>query len=970
MKQLFTFLFIISILFAQNENPVPATSADARLNGYKQRLELQKKSPFKNVKFRNIGPVVQSGRVTDIDANPDDPTHFYVSYASGGLWYTENNGISFTPLFDDQASMTIGDIAVDWKNDIVYVGTGENNSSRSSYAGTGLYRSTDHGKTWEHLGLTGTQRTGKIILHPTDTNIIWFAAIGSLYSPSEERGVYKTTDGGKTWNKTLYIDNETGIIDLTIDHVNPDVLYASSWYRTRRAWNFVESGKTSAIYKSINGGDTWNLISTEKSGFPAGDGVGRIGLAVYKNNPNIVYALVDNQFHRDEEKEEYRVTKDLLRGMTRDIFLALDPKDLNDFLDRHNFPQKYYADMLFQKVKDKEISPEDIVSYLEDANSMLFDTPVTGAEVYRSDDAGKTWKKTNSDYIENMYYTYGYYFGEIRIAPDNQDNIYILGVPVLRSTDGGKTFQTILKENVHADHQAMWIDPNKPGHMINGNDGGLNITYDYGKSWLKVNSPPVGQFYSVNVDMAEPYNVYGGLQDNGVWFGPSTNQNDNSWYSSGQYPFKSIMGGDGMQIAIDTRDNATVYTGYQFGNYYRLNTKTDDTKYITPQHELGERPHRFNWQTPVHLSVHNQDILYFGGQKLFRSLDKGENWEAISEDLTKGGKKGDVPYGTLTTIDESPLKFGLIYVGTDDGYIWVTKDGGNNWRKISDSLPQDYWISRVDASNHETGTVYVSLNGYRWDNFVALVYRSTNYGGTWEQIGKDLPEETVNVIKEDPNKANILYVGTDHGAYISTDYGKSFTAFSNGLPAVAVHDLVVHPRDNELVLGTHGRSIYIADVSYIQKLDKSVTLEDIYFFPVESEIKHSDYWGSLSWDWNINEPDGAEFVFYSDSDGESVIKIKSEDGLILKELKNDSEYGLNYVEYDLTIDSTVIDDYKNELTEDSKEEIKFEKADNGFYYIKPGTYDIEITLNGVTDIQALEIKAPEKKERGKQKKTP
>lgn len=970
MKQLLAFFFIISIIFAQNENPIPATNAETRLSGYEKRLELQENSPFKNVEFRNVGPVVQSGRVTDIEGNPDDPTQFYVSYASGGLWKTTTNGISFKPLFDNQASMTIGDIAVDWINNIVYVGTGENNSSRSSYAGTGLYKTTNDGETWEHLGLEGTHRTGRIILHPDNQNIFWVAAAGALYSPSEDRGIYKTTDGGKTWNKTLYIDAETGIIDLSINPKNPDVLYVASWHRTRRAWNFVEGGKTSGIYKSIEGGNSWSLISTEESGFPTGEGIGRIGLAVYPKDPNIIYALLDNQFHRDEEKDEYPVTNDLLRTIEKNDFLKLDPKGLNDFLDRHNFPQEYYADMIFEKVKNDEIVASDLVAYLEDANSMLFDTPVIGAEVYRSDDAGKTWKKTNLDYIENMYYTYGYYFGEIRVAPDNPDQIYILGVPFLYSSDGGETFKTVNQENVHADHQALWINPKKPSHMIDGNDGGINITYDFGKTWFKANTPPVGQFYSVNVDMAEPYNVYGGTQDNGVWFGPSTNKDDYSWYASGQYAFKNIMGGDGMQVAIDTRDNVTVYTGYQFGNYFRLNTATEDSKYITPKHTLGERPHRFNWQSPVHLSIHNQDIVYFGGQKLFRSLDKGENWDTISEDLTKGGIKGDVPYGTLTTIDESPLKFGLIYVGTDDGYIWITKDGGNNWERISDSLPQNYWVSRVDASNHNEATVYASLNGYRWDNFDALVYRSTDYGKTWEKIGNDLPAETVNVIKEDPKKSNILYVGTDHAAYISTDYGKTFSAFSKGLPAVAVHDLVVHPRDNDLVLGTHGRSIFIADVSYIQKLDKIITDKDFHFFPIEKEVKHSDYWGSLNWDWTLRLPTEIDFVFYSKSAGKSTVTIKTESGLVIKEFNDDSDHGLNFVKYDFTFDSEIVGKYKNELNKNSKEEIKLKKADNDLFYIQPGTYTVEITLNDVTETQSLVIKAPEKKERGKQKKTP
>lgn len=970
MKNFFYLLILIVIINAQEENSIPSTPFEKRMEGYKQRIELQEKSLFKNVKFRNVGPVVQSGRVTDIDANPNDPTHFYVAYASGGLWKTENNGISFTPLFDNQASMTIGDIAVDWYNNTVYVGTGENNSSRSSYAGTGVYKTTNDGKIWEHLGLAGTHRTGRIILHPTNPDIIWVAALGPLYSPSQHRGIYKSIDRGKTWSKTLYIDENTGMIDLVIDPVNPDILYASSWYRTRRAWNLVESGETSGIYKSIDGGETWELLTTEASGFPTGEGVGRIGLAVYQNDPDILYALLDNQYRRDEKKEENAVTKDKLRTMTKDAFLALRRDDVNDFLDRHNFPMEYYADLIFEKVESDEIKPSDIVAYLEDANSMLFDTPVISAEVYRSDDAGKTWKKTNIDYIENMYYTYGYYFGEIRIAPDDAETVYIMGVPILRSTDGGKTFFTINEENVHVDHHALWINPNKPGHMINGNDGGINITYDYGKTWINANTPPVGQFYTVNVDMKEPYNVYGGMQDNGVWYGPSTNEDDYSWYATGDYAFKSLIGGDGMQVAIDTRDNATVYTGYQFGNYYRMDLKSKDAKPISPGHTLGERPYRFNWQSPVHLSVHNQDILYFGSHKLHRSFDKGETWEAISDDLTKGGMKGDVPYGTLTTIDESPLKFGLIYVGTDDGYIWITKDGGNEWERISDSLPQDYWVSRVDASNHEKGLVYVSLNGYRWDNFESLIYRSTNYGETWERIGKDIPAEPVNVVKEDPVKPNILYVGTDHAAYISIDYGRTFTAFSNGLPAVAVHDLVVHPRDNELVLGTHGRSIYIADVNYIQQLEDSILSKPLHFFALEKPITYSDYWGTLDYDWNYSEPEKVELVYYSNSNNTANIKVITKEGLVLKELSDEAEKGLNFVEYNLTVDSVVVEDYINQLMKTGEDKIKIEKADNDFYYIKPGTYNVEINLNGVTETQALTIKAPEKKERGKQKKIP
>lgn len=426
--------------------------------------------------------------------------------------------------------------------------------------------------------------------------------------------------------------------------------------------------------------------------------MGRIGLAVFSEN--IIYALHDNQFRRSKEKSEspqQDLTKEDFKTMSATAFLKLDDKTLNEFLKTNGFQEKYRAENVKQLVRSGHIKPIDLAKYLENANTLLFDTPVVGAEVYKSLDGGETWQKTHDNYIEDLYYSYGYYFGEIRVDPQNESAIYIMGVPILKSKDAGKTFSSINKENVHVDHHALWINPEKTGHLINGNDGGVNISYDDGESWEKLNVTAVGQFYAINVDNETPYNVYGGLQDNGVWVGAHNAVMDKRWQQTGHNPWESIMGGDGMHIQIDNRDVNTVYTGYQFGNYFRINRANHSRKYIQPKHKLGERPYRFNWQTPILLSIHNQDILYLGANKLMRSMNQGDDWTAISNDLTQGEKQGNVAYGTLTSISESPFQFGLIYTGSDDGLIHITKNGGGSWENISNTLPQNLWVSRIVA---------------------------------------------------------------------------------------------------------------------------------------------------------------------------------------------------------------------------------------------------------------------------------
>ena len=938
-------LFITFGLQAQNAPPA-ATSAEDRLAGFEQRRQLMDQSLVAAVPFRSAGPTIFSGRVVDVAVNPADPSIFYVAYASGGLWKTTNNGNSFEPLFDKEMVMTIGDIAVDWKSNTIWLGSGENNSSRSSYSGVGMYKSADDGETWQYLGLPESHHIGRIILHPSNPNTLWVAALGHLYSPNEERGVYKSTDGGKNWTKTLYVNENAGAVDLVIDPLDANTLYAAMWEKTRRAWNFVESGVGTGIHKSKDGGKTWTLLTKENSGFPSGEGAGRIGLSITQvGKKSRLFAVIDNYDRRPpEEKEEKEgLTKADFREMNSSDFMSVEEEKLESFLRDNGFPKTYSAEKVRAMVEKEEITPAALTEYLEDANSLLFDTPVIGAEVYRSDNGGKKWKKTHTGYIDDLFYSYGYYFGQIRVAAHDPQKLYILGVPILRSDDGGANWKRLNSDNAHGDHHALWVNPKRPGHLILGNDGGINLSYDDGETWFKCNSPAVGQFYTVNVDMATPYHIYGGLQDNGVWEGENTYTHSRRWHSSGKYPYQSIMGGDGMQVEIDTRDNQTVYTGFQFGNYFRVHKEKGSRKRITPKHQLGERPLRWNWQAPIHLSRHNQDILYMGANKLFRSLNQGDQMDAISEDLTQGGRKGDVSYGTLTTIHESPLKFGLIYTGSDDGYIHVSQDGGNAWNRISDALPQNQWISRVQASGHEEGRVYASLNGYRWDDFTAYAYVSDDFGKTWTRIFADLPAEPINVIKEDPDNPDLLYIGTDHGLYISLDGGKTSMAMGEELPATPIHDLVIHPRDKELILGTHGRSFYVADISPLQKMDEEFVSQELHLFDLRS-VRHSGYWGKKFSAWSEPNEPKLSMTLYSKSNGEARIQVKDEEDQVLQSWAVPLRRGLNTLTYDLAIKAS-----------DSEEE-DTKAADNGKFYPKPGTYTLEITKGSVSASQELKIK--------------
>jgi len=897
----------------------------------------QEASLVKNIPFTNIGPTIMSGRVIDLEVNPDNSNEFYAAYASGGLWHTKNNGTTFTPILDTSETQNIGDIAIHWKTRTIWVGTGENNSSRSSYAGIGILKSTNNGKTWVNVGLTDSHHIGSILINPNNPNEVIVGVIGHLYTPNKQRGIYKTIDGGKTWKQSLFISENTGIIDVKIQPDNFNIQYASAWERERKAWNFNGNGTESGIYKSIDAGNSW-VKTNAASGFPTGDGIGRIGLAVYDSNT--LYAVLDNQNRRTRDSSIIKkgLTKEDFKEMTAEDFLSLSDKKLNGFLKQNGFQEKYRAENVKQLIRSEEAKPADIATYLDSANSKLFDTPVIGAEVYRSDDAGRTWVKTHEDYLDDLFFSYGYYFGEIRVHPKNKDKIYLCGVPIIKSDDGGKTFISISKENVHADHQALWVSPNLNGHLIDGNDGGVNISYDDGESWIKCNNPAVGQFYTVNVDNSEPYNVYGGLQDNGVWFGPNTHKENKAWHQSGKYPYQSLMGGDGMQVQIDNRDNNIIFTGYQFGNYYRINRTTQERKYIQPKHNLGEKPYRFNWQTPILLSTHNQDALYLGGNKLMKSENQGDDWESISDDLTRGGKQGNVAYGTITSISESTLKEGLIYTGSDDGLIYVTKNKGKKWTNITGTLPKNLWISRVIASSHLKSRVFVTLNGYRFDNFTPYAFISEDYGKTWKSISNSIPKASVNVIKEDLNDENILYLGTDNGVYVSFNKGASWENFSNGLPNVAVHDLVIQSQTNDLIIATHGRSLYKTNVSIFEEYHnfKNVPL---YVAQIPS-IKHNSNWGSSWSKWLKAEEPTISIQTYSNSKTNITVSIQSSHGNELQQFITTIEKGFNTINYDLSITEN-----GKKVLENSNDSIVITKKKNKKYYLPKGIYSIKLNTD-------------------------
>lgn len=925
---LLLFLFTYQFSIAQKQKPtlIKPTSLEERKQAATQKENLRKNSILKEYPVRNIGPTVMGGRIVDVEASRQDFKKFYVAYASGGVYKTSNNALSFEPIFDNQARLTIGDIALSPANEnVIWVGTGENNSSRSSYAGFGVYKSEDAGKTWTHTGLENTQHIGRIVAHPTDANTAWVASIGALYSNNADRGVYKTSDGGKSWKKTLFINDSTGVIDLVVHPTNPNLLWAATWERSRKSWDFKENGAGSGLYHSTDGGETWQKITI---GLPESKWMGRIGLDICQSSPNVLYLIVDNQEETKKEKEpeeddKLKIKFKDLETMTKEVFLNLNEADLDSFLVKKGFPKKYSARKVKDEIRNNQYSPKALSQYFESANDDLFETEVKGAEVYRSDDTGKSWRKVNGYPLEGIYYTYGYYFGQIRVSPDNAEQIYVFGVPFIRSDDGGKTFKVSAPtRTVHADHHALWIDPKDGNRVILGNDGGLYLSYDRGERYQHIANVPAGQFYTVAVDMERPYNVYGGLQDNGVYFGSSQSRPNES------KDWESIMGGDGMFVQVNPKNNKIIYTGFQFGNHYRLENGRNTR--ITPTHDIGEPALRFNWRSPVLISKHNPDVVYFCANKVFRSLDKGDTWEKISGDLTKNKPQGNVPFSTISSFAESPLKFGLLYVGSDDGNLYISKNGGANWDLISTNLPQDRWISSIFPSTHAENTVFVSLTGYRMDELTTYIYKSTDFGKTWTSLKGNLPHEAVNVIIQDAVNPDLLYVGTDEGAYLSMNSGAEWHCITGDYPNVATYDMLVHPRDNELVLATHGRSMYVMDVKPLQKMMGENSRKPLLAFKPNT-IRFNANWGENKIKYlKANEPEANILYFLANESTDLKIQVQDREGNTLQTLQGNPAKGFHQLKWNL----------------------RTSKGD----YLKQGKYTIVFTSAKATESVELEVK--------------
>jgi len=933
--------------------PVKGMPAAERIKGYEQRLKMEADSPFGGLKWRNIGPENQGGRVVQIAAPKNDPKSVFVAYATGGLWRTADDGQTWTSLFDGQSAFGIGAFALSPDGQTIWVGTGEANNQRTSYSGTGIFKSTDGGKTWANMGLPESHHIGKILIDPKNPNVVYAATMGHLYSQNPERGLYKTTDGGKTWNQILKVDEYTGCMDVILDPRNPDLLVASMYDRDRRAWNYRESGPGSGVFRSTNGGKTW----TKAKDLPSGEDAGRVGLALCESKPDRMYAFVENQGQDEKDWEEMderapsgRLTARRFLLLNDETLAQVDEDVLNSFLRQATGGELKGADVL-KDVKAKKLTYEQLKDQIEEKHPEAFDPGVVGEELFRSDDAGKTWKPVDMAHFGTLG---GYYYDSVFVNPKNPDDLYVTGLPLLRSTDAGKSW-TYVAQDAHVDFHAVWNDPRQDGKVWTGNDGGLYLSYDGGKTTTHINNVGVGQATTIAVDNKRPYNVYIGLQDNGTMKGPSN-------YIPGRSDpgaWKDINGGDGSAVAVDPRnDGDTVYVAYQFGESTGLNQVTNERWRTKPAPPKGDPAARFNWISPILISTHHPDIVYVGAQRLYRSFNQGKKWEPISPDLTKDKPNGDVPYSTIKDISESPFHFGAIYVGCDDGNVKMTPDGGNTWVDIS--TPQkDKWVSRVVASKYDENVVYVAQNGYRDDDFSPYLWKSTDKGKTWVSIAGNLPAEPINVVREDPSRKDLLYVGTDMGVYVSYDGGGTWEPLQGGLPHTPVHDLVIQPRDNEMVIATHARSVWALPLKYVDDLTPDIRKKDITLFEV-LDVTRLPSWGYDRRDrWNGEPPRAPKVTvnFYTKTPGKATIRIKDKDGKVVKEKSFDATTGYNFSDIDLELTPAKPGPAPKRDIKTVKDALDDPFLSTRPTYVAPGDYTIEIQVGDKTVTQKWKVKA-------------
>lgn len=879
--------------------------------------------------FREIGPAIMGGRVADIAANEKNPAEFYVGFATGGVWKTTNQGMSWKPVFDEESTASIGDVTLAPSNaNIVWVGTGEPQNRQSSPWGDGVYRSTDGGRSWQHVGLRETRHIGRIVVHPADPEIAYVAAVGHLWGPNPERGVFRTTDGGKTWQKVLYVDENTGAIDLVMDPGDPKTLFAAMYQRRRTPWGFSASGPGSGLYRTTDGGASWKRL---EKGLPKGD-LGRIGLDIYRRDGNLVYAVVES---------------------------------------------------------NRE-----------------------GRGLYRSRDRGETWEKMSGQNPRPMY------FSMVRIDPNDPERIYLGGVELPVSDDGGRSWREgDGARNIHVDHHALWIDPSDSRRIILGNDGGVASTFDRGETWRHHNNLAVGQFYAIGVDMGDPYRVCGGLQDNSSWCGPSQSQHEGGIRND---DWQVVSGGDGFYNRIDPTDPDIVFTESQNGNVSRLDMATGEAARIRPVRRptAGDTTssYRWNWSTPIHISAHDPATVYLGANHLLRSRDRGLTWEEASTELTRRIDRDTLPimgarvdsttlsrhdgvsfYGTITVIGESPLDRNVLYAGTDDGVLHVTTDGGKSWSDITKNVPElghGMVVSAIEPSRHAPGRVYLAFDGHYSDDYRPYVYVSEDFGRKWKKLTAGLPDWSVNVVREHPKTAELLFLGNEVGVYASFDRGGSWTRLrGENFPTVPVDDIVIHPRDNDLVLGTHGRSIWILDdVAPLEQIaaDRSALAAAARLFPVRPATKRARH---MAWDFYgdsygaPNPPDAARIRYWlrealrpvvlaansgpgagpsakasgpreelprKASGDEEAPKTKltvvDAAGKVVRTLEGPGEAGLHEVFWDLRLDPPYTPD-----PQEPQGRGRFGGAPRG-PLVLPGTYTVRLEAAGVTRTVPVEVR--------------
>jgi len=795
------------------------------------------------LEYRNIAPHRVGSWISSI-AVPEtkDPNYkytYYVGSRNGGVWKTINNGTTFYPVFDSVGVGSIGAIAISKSDpEIVWVGTGESYNARSSHKGSGIYKSIDGGTTWSFCGLEDTHHISTVIIHPEDPDIVLIASMGHLFTANKDRGVFKTKDGGKTWQKVLYIDENTGIIDLTINPSDPDMLFAAAYEKYRFPWHFEAGGEASGIYRSMDNGESWKKLIT---GLPEGK-IGRIGLGLCFKQPEIVYAVIEN----------------------------LNPKE--GIVVDENIEMNHMRDPYFDQL--------------------------IGGEVYRTNNSGENWTKQNMDSC-NVSAKAAYSFNKILVNPDDPDKIYVSSDLLISSVDGGKTWSdcnwppTKLFINMFGDIRTFWADPDDGNHMMIGSDGGLYETFDGGRSMYHRYQIPLGEIYMVETDNAYPYNIYVGLQDHEAWKAPS-----NSWSGQiGPEDWNIVGMWDGMYTVVDPQENRWAYISTQFGGHHRVDQKMGERIRIEPKNEEGKPSYRYPWTPAIEISSHNSTTIYVGAQYLLKSENRGDTWLEISPDLTTNNTKkiagrGHMMYCTITSISASKVKPDLIWVGTDDGRIHMTTDEGKDWQEFTSPIDDlggnyEYWVSRITASQHDENMAYVCKSGFRHDDFRPLVFKTKDKGKTWEKITIGLPEAPVNVIIEDPEKKDLLYLGNDFGVYISFNGGETWISFQQNMPVVPVKDLEIQSEEKDLLAGTYGRGAYVIDISLVQQLRNISPSKKIELFEIEPKpiMNYSQraYWGNYEMNgdnhlFTPNEPNGFHIYYMINTEFDESLYLEILDG--------------------------------------------------------------------------------------------